>query len=122
MFLLNTPHNGVKIKTWSLQKSSDKCNIQTKFAEFTFVFLLIWLLYDGVSIVTALDLGGKIWYKIVNHPASYVRINIYLPESLLIPGRGARKIRTYLGTLYVENNELILNAKAKTQILEAFES
>jgi len=58
---------------------------------------------------------------IVKQPASHGRIIIYLAESQHIPGKGARQIRTYLGSLDVENNELILNAKAKEPNPEVLE-
>lgn len=58
---------------------------------------------------------------IVKQPASHGRIIIYLAESRHIPGKGARQIRTYLGSLDVKNNELILNAKAKEPNPEVLE-
>ena len=58
---------------------------------------------------------------IVKQPASHGRIIIYLAESRHIPGKGARQIRTYLGSLDTKSNELILNAKAKEPNPEVLE-
>lgn len=48
---------------------------------------------------------------IVKQAATHGRINIFLAENHHIPKKGPRQIRTYIGKLDTENNELILSSK-----------